>query len=244
MNEIADEQNALNASPRHSILVFVLGLVSLVCCGALTGIPGVILGRKALRAAKESDGSNNTGLLRAGFVLSIVGTVGSLLFVGAIALDQATGCTWTCISMVKVDGQTYTNVPVGSLPAVVAAADAKLRKAQQTYIEATHPLVEDYKQLQAATTVGQFVEACAAYAQDEAKANATLSTYDWPADAKQPINELVAKATAERAHYLDCAAAHTDAAANAAVNAAEALDTASAAQAAATALGLATAPTS
>ncbi len=55
----------------------VLGILSLVCCGFLTGIPAIILGRNAkaeLEAAGQSGSTANVGM-----ILGIIGTALSIL---------------------------------------------------------------------------------------------------------------------------------------------------------------------
>ena len=56
------------------IWALVLGIVSIVCCGLLAGIPAIILGRKSKEA--EAAGLDNNGNLgNVGFILGIVGSV-------------------------------------------------------------------------------------------------------------------------------------------------------------------------
>lgn len=80
-------------APTHkrSTPVFVLGILSIVCFGLLAGIPGIILGRKGLKDVAASGGQLRVGLLKAGFILSIIGTVLSLLGVVFIGIAAATG---------------------------------------------------------------------------------------------------------------------------------------------------------
>ena len=66
----------------------VLGLISLVFCGLLLGIPAMIIGRQAKREIRESRGQvGGDGLATAGFVTGLIGTVWSglgLLLVVAV----------------------------------------------------------------------------------------------------------------------------------------------------------------
>ena len=68
-----------------AILALVLGILSLVCCGFVTGIPAIIIGKQEMNAIKEGR-SNKEGhsLAQVGFILGIVGTalacVGLLLY--------------------------------------------------------------------------------------------------------------------------------------------------------------------
>lgn len=82
----------------------VLGIVSLVMCGFLLGIPAMIVARQAKREIRESHGQlGGEGLATAGFVTGLIGTlwsvIGGLLVVGLIAFgviyanDLAESCT-------------------------------------------------------------------------------------------------------------------------------------------------------
>ena len=63
----------------------VLGIVSLVACGLLLGIPAMIVSRQAKREIAESQGRlGGDGLATAGFVTGLIGTIWSV--VGAIVL--------------------------------------------------------------------------------------------------------------------------------------------------------------
>lgn len=59
-------------------LVLVLGILSIVCCGFLAGVPAIIMGKKGLDESKTANYSN-AGLLRAGFICGIVGTCLSVI---------------------------------------------------------------------------------------------------------------------------------------------------------------------
>ena len=56
----------------------VLGILGLVCCGFVTGIPALILGNMA---KKEIDAGNGTGrgMAQAGFILGIIAIVWGIL---------------------------------------------------------------------------------------------------------------------------------------------------------------------
>lgn len=59
----------------------LLGLVSVFCCGFLTGIPAIWVGLRAIRDIDASDGRlRGRGTAKAGIVL---GVIGSVLLVGA-----------------------------------------------------------------------------------------------------------------------------------------------------------------
>jgi hypothetical protein len=61
--------------PKNGLAVWslVLGILSIVCCGLFSGIPGIILGNKAQQAVARGE-ANNGGMATAGVVLSWVGT--------------------------------------------------------------------------------------------------------------------------------------------------------------------------
>ena len=60
----------------------ILGIVGMVLCGVFAGIPAIVLGHQA---RKETDSSRGTqegrGMATAGFVLGIVSTVASVLYI-------------------------------------------------------------------------------------------------------------------------------------------------------------------
>ena len=79
--------------PANGVSILILGILSMVGLGALTGIPGWIIGRNALRDIKlgYADPAEQ-GMVTAGMVLSIVGTlscavgiVSMLLFFGVLS---------------------------------------------------------------------------------------------------------------------------------------------------------------
>lgn len=81
------EQNSLG------VWALVLGIASFVCgFGFITGIPAIILGRKAQQAEREGR-ANNGSLGTAGVVLGWIAVVLSALAVLAVILFAATG-TW------------------------------------------------------------------------------------------------------------------------------------------------------
>jgi Domain of unknown function (DUF4190) len=60
----------------------ILGVVSLICCGILTGPVAIVLGRQAeIEIART--GQQGAGMAKAGFILGIIGTVLSLLTIVA-----------------------------------------------------------------------------------------------------------------------------------------------------------------
>lgn len=61
-----------------AIASLVLGILSLFCCGFISGIAAIILGKQAQQETAIS-GQNGAGLAQAGFILGIIGTVLSIL---------------------------------------------------------------------------------------------------------------------------------------------------------------------
>lgn len=60
--------------------ILVLGILSLVCCGLFTGIPAIVMGKKALNeidAARGAIGGRST--VKAGWICGIIGTTLSAL---------------------------------------------------------------------------------------------------------------------------------------------------------------------
>ncbi len=75
---------------QKAIWALVLGILSLVCCGFVTGIPAIILGRNAKQEIAASGGAQSgEGMAQAGFICGIIGTVlaviGIIFYVIAIA---------------------------------------------------------------------------------------------------------------------------------------------------------------
>lgn len=61
-------------------MILILGILSLVCCGLFTGIPAIIMGRKALREIDAAPGRfSNRGIVNGGYICGIIGTVLSAL---------------------------------------------------------------------------------------------------------------------------------------------------------------------
>lgn len=58
--------------------ILILGILSIVCCGLFTGIPAIIMGKKALDEAKTANYSN-AGVIKAGWICGIIGTVWSAI---------------------------------------------------------------------------------------------------------------------------------------------------------------------
>jgi len=72
----------------------ILGLVSLVACGLVLGIPAMIVAQQAKREIRASQGQlGGEGVATAGFVTGLIGTIwsvlGGLLLVGLFVLGTA-----------------------------------------------------------------------------------------------------------------------------------------------------------
>jgi thiol:disulfide interchange protein len=69
-----------------AIAALVLGILSIVAClGPFTGIPAMIVGRRASRDIETSDGRlEGSGLATAGFVTGLIGTLLGVLAILAI----------------------------------------------------------------------------------------------------------------------------------------------------------------
>ncbi|WP_207792648.1 hypothetical protein [Nocardioides acrostichi] len=64
--------------------ILVLGILGLVLCGPFTAIPAWVKGNRVLREIDSSKAQHtNRGLVKAGQVMGIIGTV---IFVGTLAL--------------------------------------------------------------------------------------------------------------------------------------------------------------
>jgi hypothetical protein len=92
----AAPQYAVAAPPTHGSAVpsLVLGILSLVMCGFFTGIPAMIMGRRAGREIDASGGRlGGRGTATAGFVTGLIGTLLSglsLLLVAGVFIFGAT----------------------------------------------------------------------------------------------------------------------------------------------------------
>ncbi|GAB2765392.1 hypothetical protein GCM10027020_17260 [Nocardioides salsibiostraticola] len=75
-------------SDGSATVALVLGILSIVLCGFLTGIPAMIMGRNAKKRIQASGGQlGGEGLATAGFWTGLVGTVLSVLgFLAIVAL--------------------------------------------------------------------------------------------------------------------------------------------------------------
>jgi hypothetical protein len=90
----------------------ILGILSIVLCGLVTGIPAIVLGRQARREIRDSNGAlGGDGLAQAGFVTGIIGTVWTglvtLFVLGVFVLGSVVSTSFeeTC-STVDANGAT------------------------------------------------------------------------------------------------------------------------------------------
>ena len=76
---------------QKAVWALVLGIIGMIICCLLAGIPAMILGRQAQRevdaAPEEYDGR---GMATAGFVLGIISTVASAIYIAFIVVLIAT----------------------------------------------------------------------------------------------------------------------------------------------------------
>ena len=75
----------------RAVLILVLGILSLVCCGLFTGIPAWLMGNSALRQIDASAGAiGGRGMVQAGRICGIIGVVLSVvgIIVRAILLSN------------------------------------------------------------------------------------------------------------------------------------------------------------
>ena len=82
--------------PTHgsAALALVLGILSLFLCGLFTGIPAMVVGRRATREIDSSGGTlGGRGVANAGFWTGLVGTalsaLGTLFFIAVFVLAAA-----------------------------------------------------------------------------------------------------------------------------------------------------------
>ena len=80
---------------KKAVWSLVLGILGVLCCGFLTGIPALILGKMAQKEIDATGGGQGRGMATAGFVLGIIaiafGILNIILFAtGAVDLDAYT----------------------------------------------------------------------------------------------------------------------------------------------------------
>lgn len=68
------------SSSAGSVIALILGILSLMCCGLLTGIPAIFVGYSEMKAADEGrSNAASRSLAKVGFILGIIGTALNLL---------------------------------------------------------------------------------------------------------------------------------------------------------------------
>jgi Domain of unknown function (DUF4190) len=74
------DQPAAAGTNTKAVWSLVLGILSLFCCGVVTGVIAIVLGRMAQNEIAASGGyQGGAGMAKAGFVLGIIGAVLSVL---------------------------------------------------------------------------------------------------------------------------------------------------------------------
>ena len=72
----------------------ILGIISIVACGLLLGIPAMIIGRQAKREIRESGGRlGGEGLATAGFITGLIGTIWSVIALILVVILVIFGAT-------------------------------------------------------------------------------------------------------------------------------------------------------
>lgn len=65
-----------------AIWALVLGILSILCCGIVAGIPALILGRSAKAEIDASGGAQSgRGMAQAGFILGIISIVVTIIWI-------------------------------------------------------------------------------------------------------------------------------------------------------------------
>jgi hypothetical protein len=73
----------------------ILGILSLIACGLLLGIPAMVVARQAKREIRESGGRiGGDGLATAGFVTGLIGTIWSVLAGLLVVVVFVFGASW------------------------------------------------------------------------------------------------------------------------------------------------------
>ncbi|EKD42117.1 MAG: hypothetical protein ACD_73C00321G0003 [uncultured bacterium] len=77
-------------------MALILGILSLTCCGFLSGIPAFFIGRAEIKNIDEGKSTeNNRMLAKIGMILGLVGTIlsclGTLAYLAIIAIGVTGG---------------------------------------------------------------------------------------------------------------------------------------------------------
>ena len=83
-----EQSSSTPPASNKALFSLILGIMSFMCCGPFTGIPGAILGKMEMDAIKEGRApASNLGMAKAGFWISLAGAVLSILmFIMALSL--------------------------------------------------------------------------------------------------------------------------------------------------------------
>lgn len=92
----APQPKAPSTTSTSSVIALVLGILSLTCCGFLSGIPAIFIGRSELKKVQEgSIPESNRMLAKIGMILGIIGTVlsilGTIVYIIVIAIGISAG---------------------------------------------------------------------------------------------------------------------------------------------------------
>lgn len=79
-----------------SVVALILGILSLTCCGFLSGIPAIVLGHSELKQIERGKvPESNRTMAKVGMILGIVGSIlsclGTLVYVALFAFGISTG---------------------------------------------------------------------------------------------------------------------------------------------------------
>lgn len=135
-----------------AITSLVLGILSFICCGLVSGVPALICGHIARGKIKRDPSLSGDGLALAGLILGYL-SIFTTLFMSALALPAITGAvvrgemTQTlsqakqihlAVSQMALDGRTTDNKSLG-FPAdagIRSVADLKERLINERYLTA------------------------------------------------------------------------------------------------------------
>jgi hypothetical protein len=89
-------QASPSPSSSNSIMALILGILSIPCCGFISGIPAIFLGRSELKAIEQGKiPATNRTMAKAGMILGIIGTIlsllGTLVYIILIAMGISAG---------------------------------------------------------------------------------------------------------------------------------------------------------
>ncbi len=95
---VEEPRPPVEAASGQAIAALILGVLSLLCLGFLSGIPAIILGKMELSAIAAGRASKaGEGIAKVGFILGIVGTVLTCLVILGIVLICILGFSSTSL---------------------------------------------------------------------------------------------------------------------------------------------------